>query len=93
MVALDDRLLNEFQRGFPLTPHPFAEIAARLGASEGAVIKTLERHIADGKVSRVGATFAPGRIGTATLAAMSVPLPCLPQVAGLVSSYPEVNHN
>ena len=93
MGTLDGRLLNEFQRDFPLMPRPFAGIAARLDATEDAVIGTLVRLAASGKVSRVGATFAPGRIGAATLAALSVPQGRLQQVAELVSACPEVNHN
>ena len=93
MGALEPRLLNDFQRDFPLTPRPFEVIAARLGVSEGVVLAELEQLIAGGKVSRVGATFVPGRIGAATLAAMSVPRERLQRVAELVSSHPEVNHN
>ena len=93
MGALELRLLNDFQRDFPLTPRPFAAIAARLGVNESVVLAELEQLIAGGKVSRVGATFAPGCIGAATLAAMSVPRERLQQVAELVSFHPEVNHN
>lgn len=93
MGALELRLLNDFQRGFPLTSRPFAAIAARLGVNESVVLAELERLVAGGKVSRVGAAFVPGRIGAATLAAMSVPRERLQQVAELVSAYPEVNHN
>lgn len=93
MGALELRLLNDFQRGFPLTPRPFAAIAARLGVNESVVLAELGELVAGGKVSRVGAAFVPGRIGAATLAAMSVPRERLHQVAELVSAYPEVNHN
>lgn len=93
MGALELRLLNDFQRGFPLTSRPFAAIAARLGANESVVLAELERLVAGGKVSRIGVAFVPGRIGAATLAAMSVPRERLQQVAELVSAYPEVNHN
>ncbi len=93
MGALELRLLNDFQRGFPLTSRPFAAIAARLGVNESVVLAELEQLVAGGKVSRVGAAFVPGRIGVATLAAMSVPRERLQQVAELVSACPEVNHN
>jgi DNA-binding Lrp family transcriptional regulator len=91
--ALDERLLNEFQRDFPLVPRPFQTLALRLGVSEDEVIAALARLIAHGSVSRVGATFVPGRIGAATLAALAVPPQRLPQVAELVNSFHEVNHN
>ena len=71
--ALDFRLLNDFQRDFPLCPAPFAELAARLGVAESAVLRLLEALRRQGKIARVGAVFAPKRIGASTLAAMAVP--------------------
>lgn len=91
--SLDFRLLNEFQRGFPLCRAPFAELAARLGVGEGTVLQRLEAMRREGKISRVGAVFAPKRIGASTLAAMAVPAEHLAGVADTVSRFPEVNHN
>ena len=87
------RLLNEFQRDFPLCPAPFAELAARLGVAERAVLGGLEKLRREGKISRVGAVFAPKRIGASTLAAMAVPPAQLATVAAAVSRFAEVNHN
>jgi len=87
------RLLNEFQRDFPLCPAPFAELAARLGVAEKAVLGTLEKLRREGKISRVGAVFAPKRIGASTLAAMAVPPERLETAAAAVNRFPEVNHN
>jgi DNA-binding Lrp family transcriptional regulator len=91
--ALEFRLLNEFQRDFPLCPAPFAELAARLGVGERAVLGSLEKLRREGKISRVGAVFAPKRIGASTLAAMAVPPDRLDAVAAAVNRFPEVNHN
>ncbi len=91
--ALDKRLLNEFQRAFPLSDRPFAEIAERLGADEDEVIERLRRLSAEGAVSRVGAIVAPHSAGWSTLAALAVPADSLDEVARIVSGYPEVNHN
>jgi DNA-binding Lrp family transcriptional regulator len=93
MNKLEKRLLNEFQREFPLCSRPFAEIAQRLGSSEAQTIDTLRSLSAGGTISRVGPIFRPHSIGTSTLAAMAVPTEQLDQVAGIVSSYSEVNHN
>ena len=57
--ALEFRLLNEFQRDFPLCPAPFAELAARLGVGERVVLGSLEKLRREGTISRVGAVFAP----------------------------------
>jgi siroheme decarboxylase len=91
--ALEFRLLNDFQRDFPLCPAPFAELAARLGVAEKAVLGGLEKLRREGKISRVGAVFAPKRIGASTLAAMAVPPEQLGAVAAAVNRFPEVNHN
>ena len=91
--ALDRRLLDEFQRGFPLTDRPFAEVAKRLGSDEDEVLERLRRLSAEGAVSRVGAIVAPHAVGWSTLAALAVPADRLEEVARIVSDYPEVNHN
>lgn len=93
MTDLEFHLLNDFQRDFPLLPAPFGVIAGRLEVSETEVLETLIRLRSGGKVSRVGAVFRPHRIGSSTLAALSVPALKLDEVAQLVSSYAEVNHN
>ncbi|MGF7209733.1 DNA-binding Lrp family transcriptional regulator [Skermanella aerolata] len=93
MDALDQRLLDEFQRGFPLTSRPYAEIATRLEVSEAEVIGRLRRLTEDGAVRRVGAVFRPNRVGASTLAALAVPPERLEDVAALVGAFAEVNHN
>jgi DNA-binding Lrp family transcriptional regulator len=91
--ALDRKLLDAYQHGFPLTPRPFETIAATLGTDEATVIDRLGKLQADGCISRIGAVVAPHRTGWSTLAAMAVPEDQLEAVAAMVSAYPEVNHN
>lgn len=86
-------LLDRFQRDFPLCPRPYAVIGEALGWNEAGVIDALAALKARGCVSRVGATIVPGRLGAATLAAMSVPPERIDAVAALVNGYREVNHN
>ncbi|OQX31944.1 MAG: AsnC family protein [Candidatus Sedimenticola endophacoides] len=91
--ALEKRLLNEFQHGFPLDAEPFREIGRRLGVSEEQVLTALGRLHREGAISRVGPVLKPNRVGVSTLAAMAVPPGELERVAALVSARPEVNHN
>jgi len=93
VAPLDRRLLGEFQRAIPLSPTPFADMAATLGVDEEAVLARLARFQADGIVSRVGPVLAPNRVGASLLAAMAVPAGELEVVAEMISSIPEVNHN
>jgi DNA-binding Lrp family transcriptional regulator len=95
-VALKDwerRLLNEWQRGFPLSPTPYADIARALGVTEAEVLEALARLKSAGAVSRVGAVVRPNTVGVSTLAAMCVPPERLDAVAALVNEHAEVNHN
>ncbi len=92
-TAIGFRLLNEFQRDFPLHPAPFAAIAESLGLDQGTVLAAYGEGIASGVISRIGAVFAPNRIGSSTLAAMRVAPAELDAVAAKVSAHAEVNHN
>ena len=92
-APLADRLLNGWQRHFPLTRRPFAQIGQALGASEAEVIDACAQLLERGLISRVGGVWAPGAAGAALLCAMAVPPERLPQVAELVNARPGVNHN
>jgi DNA-binding Lrp family transcriptional regulator len=87
------KVLNEFQRDFPLVPMPYAALACALGRPEPWVLATLRRLIDDGLVSRVGVIFRPGSVGASTLAAIAVPPSRLASVARSVSAHAGVNHN
>lgn len=93
MSDLQLSLLNDFQRGFPLTSAPFDVISRRLGLGVEDVLETLRRLTREGVISRVGVVFCPNRIGVSTLAAMAVPKGRLAEVAQRVNTYPEINHN
>lgn len=93
MEKIRHRLLNEFQRNFPLVTHPFHEIGKSLGVSEEQVLRWLQDDLSQKRISRVGPVFPPNKIGTSTLAAMSVPPSRLEEVALKINSYSEVNHN
>lgn len=93
MTPLEYKLLNNYQRGFPLNSRPFASIADDLGTTSTKVIDTLAALKDSGTVSRVGPVFRPNTVGVSTLAAMAIPVDSLEQVAAVISSYPEVNHN
>jgi DNA-binding Lrp family transcriptional regulator len=100
-TPLEFALLNDWQRDFPIVAQPFGKLgqqAARRGVPEddadgAAVIATLQRLQERGAISRVGAVFAPRRVGASTLAALAAPANRLEQIAGIVSAMPEVNHN
>ncbi|MCK9284413.1 MAG: Lrp/AsnC family transcriptional regulator [Rhodocyclaceae bacterium] len=87
------RLLNDYQRDFPLLPRPFAEIGRQLGLAEDAVLAACRDGLACGRIGRIGGIVAPRRIGASTLAAMQVPVERIEQIAARINAQPEVNHN
>jgi len=93
MEVMIEKLLNDFQRNFPLEPMPFEQIARRLNTSPEQVLQTLKELQAKGAVSRVGPVFRPNTVGVSTLAAMSVPAERLDSIAAIINQFPQVNHN
>ena len=92
-TPLEYVVLNDWQRDFPIVRRPFGEIARRAGVTELEVMATVERLHARGAISRVGAVFAPRRVGASTLAALAAPPDRIERIAAIVSARPEVNHN
>ena len=93
LTPLQRSLLNDYQQGLPLSPTPFADMAAQLGVEEAEVIATLEQLRQQGAISRVGPVFRTHSIGASTLAAMRVPEEKLLEVAAIINDFAEVNHN
>lgn len=89
----DRRLLDEFQRDFPITRRPFQVLADALGLDEAGVLGRLARMRKTGRITRVGATIAPGAVSASTLAAVAAPDERLEEIAALIDAEPGVNHN
>jgi DNA-binding Lrp family transcriptional regulator len=93
LTDLQKKLLNDFQRNFPLSPTPYADIAAQLNVTENAVLQALNELNNQDFISRIGVIIPPNQIGVSTLAAISVPENELERVAVQINRFNEVNHN
>jgi len=98
LSRLEKHLLNEYQRGMPLSETPFADIASHLQefdiqASEQEVISCFSDLQERGLISRVGAVLKPQKVGSSTLAAVAAPEGRINEVAEIINAFPEVNHN
>ncbi|HBH35684.1 MAG TPA: Lrp/AsnC family transcriptional regulator [Gammaproteobacteria bacterium] len=93
MNPLEQALLNDYQRDFPVDSTPFAHIAKAHNTDTATILQLLAKLKREGSITRVGPVFRPNTIGVSTLAAMKIPENKLEAVAELVNSYPEVNHN
>ncbi|MFY0480002.1 siroheme decarboxylase subunit beta [Achromobacter marplatensis] len=86
------RLLDGWQHGFPLTPRPFALLAAGTGLQETDVLEHFQRWLANGVLSRIGPVLHQSCFASA-LVGMRVPPARLDSVAAHVTALSEVNHN
>ncbi len=90
----DRRILNRLQEGFPISPRPFADVAAELGLDEDDLIARLARLKETSLITRFGPFYDAAAMGGAfCLCAMQVPEADFDRVAGLVNAHPEVAHN
>ncbi|WP_354686408.1 Lrp/AsnC family transcriptional regulator [Cupriavidus necator] len=90
----DEQILyDRLQHDFPLQPRPYQALAEGLGLCEHALLTLLARDFGAGRISRVGAVFAPNVIGVSTLAALSVPPAQLDRVAARINACAAVSHN
>jgi DNA-binding Lrp family transcriptional regulator len=89
----DQRLIEGWQRDFPLHSRPFSIIGEAMEMAEDAVIHRYAALREAGIISRIGAVVAPNSLGASTLAAMAVPSERLEEVASLVSAEAGVSHN
>ena len=90
-----DRLIvNALQEGFPLSPRPYAEAAARLGLTEDDLIARLRRLLESRALTRFGPFYDAEALGGAfCLCAMAVPEPRFDEVMTQVNAHAEVAHN
>lgn len=90
---VDDALLDDYQRGFPVRERPFDAIGTELGVDGEEALERV-RDLSDrGLVRRVGPVLAPSVIGSSTLAAISVPDEDVADAAAFVNAYRQVSHN
>ena len=94
MDALDRRIINELQGGFPVCEYPYREVAGRLDSNESELIARIGAMLDDGLLTRFGPMFHAEHMGGAlSLCAMSIPEDDFESVAETVNAFPEVAHN
>lgn len=95
---LQQDIINNSQKGFPLTRQPYKTIAEQL-AKVNIITNELKVFLAiddlgnQEVLSRVGPVFDHKKAGASTLAALAVPAKDLDKIAGIVNQFEQVNHN
>lgn len=90
---LQQQLINQFQKGFPLSSQPYQQLADQLGYSEAEVLEAVNELDELDVLSRVGPVFDHKKAGASTLAALAVPAEMLDEIAAIVNTFDAVNHN
>jgi DNA-binding Lrp family transcriptional regulator len=94
MDALDKKIINHLQIGFPICPSPYQQVATELGISENQLLQRLQVLFNDGILSRFGVLYHAEQLGGAlTLAAVKAPLEQFDDIAEKLNAFPEVAHN
>jgi siroheme decarboxylase len=93
MDDLDYQILDALQNEFPLTPHPYAVIAGRLGLSVDEMWQRVQALKDRGVIRRLGASLDSRSLGyTSTLVGVCVPPDSLDQASKVICSFAEVTH-
>ena len=94
MDALDRKLLNEIQTGFPVKKRPYQHLGERLNCSESEVLERIKRLKRKGIIRRIGGNFDSHKLGFATtLCAARVPETKIQRFVEVVNQYSGVTHN
>jgi DNA-binding Lrp family transcriptional regulator len=93
LSALQQAIINNFQKDFPLCEQPYQEVAQLLDSTEALVLSAIEDLNNQGVLSRVGPVFDHKKAGASTLAAIAAPPEKIDQIAEIVNQFEQVNHN
>lgn len=92
--AVDRRIINSLQGGFPVCERPFAAAAADIGIAEAELIARVKRLREDNVLSRFGPMYHAEKMGGSfCLAALAVPEERFDEVTAIVNAFPEIAHN
>lgn len=92
--AVDRRIIDALQGGFPICERPYAAAAEALGIAEDELLARLQSMLERKVLTRFGPMFQIERMGGAfVLAALAVPEADWARVNDAVNALPEVAHN
>jgi len=93
LSGLQQAIINNFQKEFPLCAQPYQTIAQRLNSTEQQVLLAIEDLNQLEILSRIGPVFDHKKAGASTLAAIAVPSENIDKIAAIVNQFEQVNHN
>lgn len=89
----ENDLYNRIQDNFPLHARPYQRAGAAFDLAEHTLLSLLARDVGNGRISRIGAVFAPNTIGASTVAALSIPAALLDRVVERINDDPDISQS
>ncbi len=94
MDAIDARILELIQSGFPVVHRPFQQLGKQAGVEESEALARVRRLVEEGVIRRIGPVFDIQRLHyVSTLCGARVRPDALESVAHRINCFPEVTHN
>ncbi len=94
MDEIDQKLLARIEKGIPLIPEPFYEVAHELGITQKEVIARLNSLKKEGVIRKFGASIKPNNVGFSAnaLVAWKVPSHRIEEVGSQLSKLSGISH-
>jgi DNA-binding Lrp family transcriptional regulator len=90
----DKRLLNLMQGSFPIAPRPYAEVAAKAGATEERVLARVQELLDERIIRQVTPIFDTRALGYSSMLVAAKVEPENPwRAANIINAHPGVSHN
>lgn len=94
MDEIDQQLVSLMQTSFPLTVHPYQEIAEQLDISINDCLQRIQKLMDDKVIRRIGGILQSDKIGyTSTLCALHIPQTEVERVATMLNQFSSITHN
>ena len=90
---VDAAIIDGYQSSFPIEERPFRTVGATLDITEDEALDRVTRLRETGIFRRFGPVLNPPVIGSSTLAAVKAPEGQFEEIADVINSYRQVNHN
>lgn len=94
LTETERRILAVLQKGFPLSPTPYADMAQEIGISTELLLETLHTWQSEGKLRRIGAIVNHFQVGMGggAMVVWQVPPERIETVGETLAAFPEVSH-
>jgi len=91
--ATDRVILQWIHEDFPLVPHPFREIAERVGIGEEECLARVRRMAEAGVIRKIAPVLEPSKVRRVTvLAAAYAPADQIDELGAAIAAHPRVSH-